>query len=527
MDVRNAVLFVDYENARKAACEVFFGDDEAKGGDFNPWELGKVICHKWNAATDSEEEGRLKLIGVRVYRGSPDSRLEHVRHASHVARKAAWHALRTDLSADLDGATIDVVDPPIQYPSEHYPSPQERNKPVEKGVDTSIAVDVISWMQDRKCDVVIVFSEDRDHRPAALDVLSRFVSAEMSHLPLIRAGWRRRILSIPSGRLPSQVDSELLDRYVCSLEHNDYEKVADRKPRGWDEIERRWRKQETFEAPVVNSDKNGLVVHVEGVEGFVPSSHIGGLSSAHDQGVAQLATYVGRILPLQVHEASRRGGGKLTLTPSDGREGRTHPMRSVNVGDRVEGRVGFIRGFGVFVDLGGAVGLIPRKELSWQGSPEPTTMFVSGQDVNVYVKSQLRDSRSGTTDIVLSLWRASEQWDEFVLRHVDGPVVPARVVGVSHFNAEVEIWRTNVRAFVNRTDLAPNVKDPRDLVAEQCIIPVKVRPVEGDQRRHLIYASVTEARADAERDGWVFDGGGRVTRLPDDLAAELGIEQDD
>src|SRR3972149_9013710 len=79
--------------------------------------------------------------------------------------------------------------------------------------------------------------------------------------------------------------------------------------------------------------------------------------------------------------------------PSDPGEGAVRP-----------GRITSIRDFGIFVDVGGADGLVHLSELSWERTPKsPQEMFNVGDEAEVYVLKVDQESKK----IALSLRRAA------------------------------------------------------------------------------------------------------------------------
>ena len=55
---------------------------------------------------------------------------------------------------------------------------------------------------------------------------------------------------------------------------------------------------------------------------------------------------------------------------------------NLKVGDVVTGRVTGIRDFGVFVDIGGADGLIHVSELAWHRVPQPRDVVQVGEEIH-------------------------------------------------------------------------------------------------------------------------------------------------
>ena len=126
--------------------------------------------------------------------------------------------------------------------------------------------------------------------------------------------------------------------------------------------------------------------------------------------------------------------------------------------------------------------------------------------------------------IGLSIRRASpEQWDEVVAKFEVGQIVASTVTKLVTFGAFARI-EGPVEGLVHVSELADRrITHPREVVDDGDVIPVKIVRIERD--RHRLGLSLRQARTDAERAGWMFDHEGRIARLPDALAAELGVEQ--
>src|SRR5207245_923261 len=82
-----------------------------------------------------------------------------------------------------------------------------------------------------------------------------------------------------------------------------------------------------------------------------------------------------------------------------------------------KGTVTSIRPFGVFVDLGGADGLIHLSELSWGRNPEPDEVVKVGDEIDVFILKVDPDTKK----IALSLRRARpEAWESVIDKYEVG-----------------------------------------------------------------------------------------------------------
>jgi small subunit ribosomal protein S1 len=132
--------------------------------------------------------------------------------------------------------------------------------------------------------------------------------------------------------------------------------------RGWRTLQTLYESGESFEAEITGFNKGGLLVNVEGVAAFVPLSQLVGLRPERSDTGAGLATAVGKNLRLKVIELNRRRNRVILSERGALQEWRTQQkdrlLSELEEGEVRKGRVSSIRSFGVFVDLGGADGLV-------------------------------------------------------------------------------------------------------------------------------------------------------------------------
>ena len=83
-------------------------------------------------------------------------------------------------------------------------------------------------------------------------------------------------------------------------------------------------------------------------------------------------------------------------------------LEELSVGDLTTGTVTGIRDFGVFVDLGGADGLIHVSELAWHRVPHPRDVVSVGDELEVYILELDHEKER----IALSLRRVAESLPE-------------------------------------------------------------------------------------------------------------------
>jgi small subunit ribosomal protein S1 len=291
---------------------------------------------------------------------------------------------------------------------------------------------------------------------------------------------------------------------------------------GWLVLQDRFESGEIFDAEITGYNKGGLLANVEGVNAFIPMSQVVGAKPGSD-GANPLSAQVGRGMRLKVIEINRRRNRVILSERAAMQEWRAEQkerlLQELTEGEIRTGTVTSIRNFGVFVDLGGADGLVHLSELSWDRNAAPEDLFKVGSPVSVYVMKVDQESKK----IALSIRRASpEQWEELITRYTVGDVVPGVVTKIVPFGAFTRIPGP-VEGLVHVSEVVDRrIAHPEEVLAEGDVVPVKIVRIEHD--RHRLGLSLREGRHEAELRGWHFDDDGRVVGIGTDGVEEFAQE---
>jgi predicted RNA-binding protein with RPS1 domain len=281
-----------------------------------------------------------------------------------------------------------------------------------------------------------------------------------------------------------------------------------------------------FEGYVTGSNKGGLLVNVEGVNAFVPLSQIvsGPDRSSPEATQRALTDWVGRNITLKVIELNRRRNRAILSERAAVQEKRAAEkerlLQELQEGDVKTGRITSIRDFGIFVDIGGADGLVHLSELSWERTPKsPHDLFKVGDEVPVYVLKVDNETKK----IALSVRRAQpERWEEIVSRYREGQIVPGQITKLAPFGAFVRL-EGPIEGLIHISELVDRrITHPKEVVEEGDVVPVKIVRIEYD--RHRLGLSLRQARDRAEEDGWSFTDSGSPTGAPQDALDRLGVD---
>lgn len=360
-----AVLFIDYENARRAASDLFF-DKNSDAGHFHPRKLAAVICDRYNQNERPPGTPDLEITEVRVYRGIPDRKRDNPGYLDRIYREQAWIDLPEHTRLQDRGPKVEVIGSLLQYPDPDIPRPSERERAnvVEKEVDTAIAADLVAMALDGQFDVAIMFSEDRDMRPPMCAVLDRDTSGKT--IPVHRVGWGfdrdERIVDIPETDLPDDAYSPeyplWLHHYEACIDDTNYLQLACQG----------YRPGDILTVEVADRNRAGLVVVVdEHVLGFVFWNQLVSIDSGRNQPATQLEGRSNRELTVAikriVDDPSRLGRGDLPVVLSERTVRIDELQRRHNAGEVFDGRVTDSNEGGLLVSVEGVKTFMPLSQI--------------------------------------------------------------------------------------------------------------------------------------------------------------------
>ncbi len=206
-------------------------------------------------------------------------------------------------------------------------------------------------------------------------------------------------------------------------------------------------------------------------------------------------------LRLKVIELNRRRNRVILSERGALQEWRTPQkerlLSELEEGEVRKGRISSIRSFGVFVDLGGADGLVHLSEISWDRTKAPEELFNIGDEVDVYVMKVDSEKKK----IALSIRRAQPaHWDGIVDRYQVGEVVPGIVTKLATFGAFARI-EGPVEGLIHVSELVDRrINHSQEAVREGDILPLRIIRIERD--RHRLGLSLKQARDRGEP--WAF-----------------------
>jgi small subunit ribosomal protein S1 len=249
------------------------------------------------------------------------------------------------------------------------------------------------------------------------------------------------------------------------------------------------------EARVTATNKGGLSVEVNGIRGFMPISQIDLYR------VEQPEQFVNQRLRCVVTEVKPEEKNlvvsRRALLEREREEQREKFWAELQEGQVRTGVVRSIQKFGVFVDLGGADGLIPMSELSWSRVENAADVVKEGQSVQVKVMRVDRPAKR----IGLSLKQMlASPWDTLETRILPGSTIKGKVTRIMEFGAFMEV-EPGVEGLIHISEVASQrVRRVRDFLTEGQEVTVKVLSIDKENRRISlsIKAAVEQVEAPEE-----------------------------
>lgn len=259
-----------------------------------------------------------------------------------------------------------------------------------------------------------------------------------------------------------------------------------------------------------NKNKTGLTVEVSGIRGFLPASQ---LDLYRVENIEQFVNQRIKVMVAEVNPSERNLIVSRRAVQEREKAIKAEEFwKTVAEGQVKTGIVRSIKPFGVFVDLGGADGLIPVSEISWQRVDDPNSLFKVGDSVDVKIARLDHESRK----IGLSLKAMIRSpWDDFSERVKAGARVSGKVTRLADFGAFVEL-EPGIEGLIHVSELSTQrVRRVRDIVDEGQQVNVEILSVDPEARRiGLSLKSIQREKEDAEEEAE------EAERLGDIAAAE-------
>lgn len=252
--------------------------------------------------------------------------------------------------------------------------------------------------------------------------------------------------------------------------------------KGWEELEAKAGTDEILTGKVAEVVNGGVIVIYNNVRVFIPASQA---TATRDESLEDL---VGTEVEFRLLEVSQRGRRRRVVGSirSVLREQRAAEREAFwaecEVGKKYTGTVVSIIDYGVFVDLGGATGMVHISELSWTRVKHPSDVVKVGDTMEVYVK----EIKEGEKRKRISLGYKDPNGNPWEILKRDYPVdtvVDATIVGITDFGAFANVIE-GIDGLIHISQIAnERIEKPQDVLEIGQKVQAKIIAVDFDKKR--------------------------------------------
>ncbi len=242
---------------------------------------------------------------------------------------------------------------------------------------------------------------------------------------------------------------------------------------------------------VTKTNKGGLEITVGSLRGFLPSGQV------DLRFIDNLESFVGQKLTVKIIEANKSKKNLIVsrraLLLEERALAEEQILKTLEVGQTLDGTVKSVKDYGAFVDLGGVDGFVHIGQMSWQHIKHPSEVLAEGQAVKVKVVTISDDKKK----IGLSVKQTSQSpWDFAAAKYFQGQTVSGTVTRTTDFGAFVQL-EPGVEGMVHISELDyKRVIRVTDVVSAGQTLELQVQTV--DPIKHRIALSLKALRAKPE-----------------------------
>jgi len=286
----------------------------------------------------------------------------------------------------------------------------------------------------------------------------------------------------------------------------------------WDDVEKLVTDSVVIESKIIGFNKGGLIVAVEGLRGFVPSSQIGAVRRSQIAGETPEQKYqkmVGQPISVRVIEVDRERRRLIVSERAASTESRQSMKERVidglEEGQVYTGRVTSLANFGAFINVNGADGLVHLSELSWDHIEHPREVLEVGQEVKVKVINVDREKKR----IGLSVRALQDDpWRSRIEKYSVGQLVEGKITRLTKFGAFARL-DDDVEGLIHISEISDHrIEHPKEALHEGDVKTLRVIRIDADQHRIGLSLRKVDSAAFADKDFKL-------------LAAEFSSDDDD
>ncbi len=209
----------------------------------------------------------------------------------------------------------------------------------------------------------------------------------------------------------------------------------------WEDIKQKKESGEVMTTKVININKGGIIVEVNGVQGFLPLSQLAPEHYPVVEGgdttkiVQALQKFRNQDIQIKIIDFSEEENRLIVSEKAINEDLVKEEIMRFKVGDVVKGEIADVTDFGAFVKLNDVVeGLIHKSEIDWKLAENPRDYLKVGQTVEAKIIS------IDNSKISLSLKALKQDpWDNIEDKFTVGQTISSEVIKTSAYGVLVRL----------------------------------------------------------------------------------------
>jgi len=272
----------------------------------------------------------------------------------------------------------------------------------------------------------------------------------------------------------------------------------------WENVEKLVSGDEVIDSKIIGFNKGGLIVAVEGLRGFVPSSQISAMRRSQSTGETPEQRWqkmIGQPISVRVIEVDRERRRLILSERAASTESRQsikeRVIEELEEGKVYTGRVTSLANFGAFININGADGLVHLSELSWDHIEHPREVLEVGQEVKVKVINVDKDKkRIGLSVRALQ----NDPWRSRVEKYSVGQLVEGVITRLTKFGAFARL-EGDIEGLIHISEIAEHrIEHPKEVLKEGEVKSLRVIRIDPDQHRIGLSLRKVDSAAFADKD---------------------------
>lgn len=249
--------------------------------------------------------------------------------------------------------------------------------------------------------------------------------------------------------------------------------------RRWRDIREFYEKEKIFTCKILRRIKGGMIVDIDGLQGFLPGSQI------DVRPIKDFDQYLDQDLEVRVvklNEARKNIVVSHKVIIEDSlKEKREELLADMEIGQIMEGRVKNITDFGVFIDLGGIDGLLRITDLSWGRVNHPSEVVKLDETLSIKIIDYDKEKQRVSLGLKQLM---PHPWENVEKNYPIGSNIKGRIVSLTNYGAFVEL-EAGVEGLIHVSEMSwtRHIKNASEVYSIGEEIKAGVLAIDTDERK--------------------------------------------